>query len=403
MTGTAPLIGVNLLFARPGYTGGTVRYAREIIRALARDARYRLILYTRKGVFAADDPDLAGIPRREFRCPLGLLSRVLVEQVILPLWLRRDDVDVVFSPAFVSPLWGRARKVVTIHDMYYWRYPDFVRPWQRRYWTVMVPWSLRRVDGVIAVSGATRDDVLAAYPWARQKIHVIHHGSDALPSGRPGTRQGNAYCIMVGNVTPNKNVETVISAMDLLTRRGVPIVLRVVGSDHAGCLRRALAARSDIEVDHISTASDEDLACWLSHAVCHVQASRYEGFGLPVLEAMAAGCPVIANDLPVFREICGDAAYLVAMTPESLAHAIETLLGNPELRAQLMARGKERARLFDWARSARETAAVFDLVMDGTPDPGCGSRQRDSARNDLAAGAPPPRRSVEDARGPEPD
>ena len=165
-----PLIGINLLYVRPGYLGGTVRYAHELLRHLVRCDRYRWIIYVQAGAFPVSDPELAKVPRKEFRIRGGLVGRVFVEHIVLPAVARQDRIDLLFSPGFISPLWGDFCKVVTVHDLYYRRFPKFVRFWQRIYWSLFMPASLRAVNAVIADSDSTMSDLVAAFPWAKSKV-----------------------------------------------------------------------------------------------------------------------------------------------------------------------------------------------------------------------------------------
>ena len=360
-----PLIGVNLLYVRPGYVGGTVRYAQELLKHLSQLDRYRLVVYVQKDIIRTDDPALGCIPRREFSILGGLAGRVLTEHLILPFVAQRDGVDLLFSPGFVSPLWGRFRKVVTIHDLYYHLFPQFVRPWQRRYWRLFLPLSLRSVNAVIAVSDSTRTDICAAYPWAAEKVKRIHLGADVL-SRLAGTRvDDRPYCLVVGNVTPNKNIETFLAAFVLLKKNGVDCRLVVAGSDLFGLLAQGLKTiPTTLDVELLEHVEDSTLASLYANALCLIQASHYEGFGLPVIEAMNAGCPVVASDIPVLREVGGNAAvYFPPQSSADLSKVISNLLEDENLRLRLIALGRNNALRFEWRETTRQTAELFDHVL----------------------------------------
>lgn len=335
MSSERPLVGINLLYVRPGYLGGTVRYAHELLRHLVRSDRYRWVIYVQAGAFPVSDPDLAQVKRKEFRVLGGLAGRVLLEQSVLPVVARRDGVELMFSPGFVSPLWGDFRKVVTVHDLYYRRFPEFVRFWQRMYWRIFLPASLRAVDAVIADSDSTKDDLCSAFPWVEHKVRRIHLGADALKvPDSDATEDEVPFCLVIGNVTPNKNIETTVAALSRLKAENISCRLLVAGSDLFGLMEQALRnvhPRPDIEL--LKHASDETLAKLCRRAVCLIQASYHEGFGLPVVEAMAAGCPVVASDIPVLREIGGAAAiYFPVESADALSAAITRLLTEDGLR-----------------------------------------------------------------------
>lgn len=361
-----PLIGVNLLYVRPGYVGGTVRYAHELLKHLARIEKFRWKIYVQQGAFPVVDPLLAEIPKMEFRVIGSLAGRVLLEHLALPLIAQKDGIDLLFSPGFVSPLWGRFRKVVTIHDLYYKRFPEFVRPWQRRYWQMFVPMSIRAADAAIVVSDSTRDDVCTAFPESAKKVRRIYLGADSLPSSQSIPEQINGpFCLVVGNITPNKNIETIISALSILTERQQGIRLVVAGSDLFGFLRTAITqTRIKPDIELLEHVSDELLSRLYAQASCLIQASHYEGFGLPVVEAMAAGCPVIASNVAVLREVCGEAAmYFSPRSPQELADAIQELMATDGLRTCHIDRGREVSANFTWEKTAQETSDLFEKLL----------------------------------------
>lgn len=327
---------------------------------------FRWMLYVQEGAFPMSDPLLAELPKVEFKVIGGLVGRVLLEHLMLPLVARKDGVDLLFSPGFVSPLWGRFRKVVTIHDLYYKRFPEFVRFWQRRYWQIFVPWSIKKADIVIVDSDSTRHDVCIAFPESSQKVRRIYLGADSLPliPSIP-KRADTSFCLMVGNITPNKNIETVVTAFSILKERQQEIRLVVAGSDLFGLLRTALSQitiKPDIELlEHVS---DELLSQLYAQACCLIQASHYEGFGLPVVEAMAMSCPVIASDVSVLREVGGDAArYFSPPVPEALVAAIQELMADDDLRKRQQDKGRKVSANFRWEKTARETSDVFEELL----------------------------------------
>lgn len=368
MRSDLPLIGINLLYVRPGYLGGTVRYAHELLRHLALNDRYRWIIYVQAGAFPVNDPALMRVPRKEFRVIGGLSGRVFIEHVVLPWIAQRDGVDLLFSPGFVSPLWGRFHKVVTIHDLYYRRFPQFVRIWQRRYWQLFLPVSLRIADAVIADSDSTCADLYAAFPWVEKKVKRIHLGADGLQV-QDIKESGNniPFCLVVGIITPNKNIETIVSAFSILKANNVSCRLIVAGCDFFGLLSSRLEhvyPKPDIQLlEHVTDAM---LGRLYASATCLIQASHYEGFGLPVVEAMMMGCPVVASDIPVLREIGGNAAlYFPADSAEALSSVITKMVNEKGLRERLAEAGRMNASRFRWGKVAVETADLFNTVLEG--------------------------------------
>lgn len=365
MSDERPLIGINLLYIRPGYIGGTVRYAYELLRHLVSSGRYRWILYVQAGAFSVDDPELTRVRRKEFHVRGGLIGRVLIEHTVLPVVAHRDGVDLLFSPGFVSPLWGDFRKVVTVHDLYYRRFPEFVRFWQRSYWRLFLPASLAAVDAVIADSDSTKVDLDSAFPWVTRKVRRIHLGADALNSADGEVQDDEPFCLVIGNITPNKNIEATVEAFSQLKAKNISCRLLVAGNDLFGLMEQALKRvhpRPTVEL--LKHVTDATLAQLFARSTCLIQASYHEGFGLPVVEAMAVGCPVVASDIPVMHEIGGDAAiYFPVYSSDALAAAITRLLNEDGLRGRLAAAGKKNASRFRWSYTAEETAKVFAEVL----------------------------------------
>lgn len=365
-----PLIGLNLLYVRPGHVSGTIRYAYELLKQFTQIDKFRWKIYVQKEAFPlADASFLSKFPKMEFEIIGGLAGRVFVEHLILPLLAKRDGVDLLFSPGFVSPLWGRFLKVVTVHDLYYKLFPTFVRTLQRHYWQIFIPRSIHKADAVITVSETTRRDICDAFPRAAKKIRRIYHGADIDLPIAPlpiADWKDDPFCLVVGNLTPNKNIETIVSAFMILQGREEKIRLIVAGSDLFGRLAAALKqSRVKIDVEILEHVSDGILARLYGQACCLIQASYSEGFGLPVAEAMERGCPVIASDVPILHEVCGQAAlYFDPYVSESLAETILVIMKNTQLRQLNIEQGKLIASTFRWEKTAHEICEVFERCFE---------------------------------------
>jgi len=359
-----PLIGFNLIYARAEYTGGTVRYAVEILREVADQGGCRLVVFAQKGVFSTSHQLPATAKLLEYRIPGGLLGRVLFEHLVLPILASRNGVDLLFSPGFVSPLWGSFRKVVAIPDLYYRVYPAFVRPWQRRYWKVLVPLSLRRCDRAMVISESTMRDVSASFPWSAARLRKVHLGADAmgLTHLSPAEVGGEPYCLVVGNITPNKRIDTVLDAFALLADRGHHIRLKVIGVDHFGILRRRIerVGPDRVRLERSEHVDDAQLAALYAGALCLIQASQYEGFGLPVVEAMRMGCPVVATDIPVMHEVAGEAGlYFPVGDGSGLADQVLRLIDDESGRGAIVRASRAQAAKFQWSDTGRAVVKLF--------------------------------------------
>jgi alpha-1,3-rhamnosyl/mannosyltransferase len=246
------------------------------------------------------------------------------------------------------PLGYRGASVVTVHDLSFER-PDSTMGWiDRHVFRLVVPHAVRRADHVLVVSERTRRDVVAAYGIPEQKLTVTHHGVD--PRFAPEGRGGEDYVLFVGAIQARKRPLVALAAA---RAAGLPLV--VVGPEKDRALARALRQGGADVRGYLATA---ELAELYRRAAVLVLPSSFEGFGLPVLEAMASGTPVVAADEAALREVAGDAA--VYAEGDDFARAVRVALAERE---RLSAAGLARARLFSWAETARRTAAVYRELL----------------------------------------
>jgi glycosyltransferase involved in cell wall biosynthesis len=238
--------------------------------------------------------------------------------------------------------------IVTVHDLSFEREPHLMRLADRVLFRTVVPRSVRRAVRVLTVSERTKGDLVELYRVPPEKVVVIPNGVD--PAFRPGPDGRGDYLLLVGAIQERKDP---LAAAEAASAVGLPLV--VVGPAKEPALARDLErAGADLR----GYVAKEELAELYRGAACLVFPSRYEGFGLPVLEAMASGTPVVAADEPALREVAGDAA--VFAPPGGLADGIRRALAD---RDRLAAAGLERARLFSWEAAARRTAAVYREVL----------------------------------------
>jgi glycosyltransferase involved in cell wall biosynthesis len=304
------------------------------------------------------------------RGSVGHLWRVLWTQMALPRCVRRDRADVLINALPEGPIRAPIPQVSVIHDLIPLLYPE-ESPRQRWYVRSFVPAVLRASARVIADSAQTKADVVAHYGLSPEGIVVVppgvNHGqffprSDA---GAETERLGlHAYCLFVGNLRPHKNVARLLEAL-----AQVPGGLTLVVVGHRdprywpALARRAQELGIAGRVRFLGFVEAHRLPLLYSAALAVVVPSLYEGFGLPVLEAMACGAPVIASTAGALREAAGDAALLVDPHDVSgWARAIVQVTDDPDLRAALRARGQGRAAQFSWAATARRVLVVATEV-----------------------------------------
>src|SRR5215212_8810788 len=367
---------------------GTEHYTFELLAALAQlDHQNRYTLYCNRPP-AALPPLGPNFSLRHIPFPR------LWTHVRLSAELALHPPDVLLVPAHVLPLGvllrRRMRTVVTIHDMGYMRFPESHTPAQRRYLRLSTRWSARTASQLIAISNTTRDDLVRYAGAPLNKISVVHHGVSprfqpiedhdliAATQAKYGIRP--PYFLYVGTIQPRKNLARLFEAFASATRDwGLgtgniapnpqsPITnpQLVIAGKHGwltGEIERQstqLFGPDSSTVRFTGYIADEDLPALLSGALAFVFPSLYEGFGMPVLEAMACGTPVLASVTSALPEIAGDAALLIEPEDTSaVADGLARLASDAVLRADLRARGLVRAAQFTWERCAEETLAVL--------------------------------------------
>ncbi len=282
-----------------------------------------------------------------------------------PRWAKRDRVDVFWGPRHNLPLaLSTVPSVVTIHDMVWRRAPETMKPLNWLLDATLMPLALARADGVLAVSAATAAQVRAF--CGRRDVRVVllapRQAARAVPFRHP-----RPYFLFVGQREPRKNLPGTIDGFRRAVDRGLPHDLVLVGPQ--GWKQKGVAefiAESGVahRIIDLGPLSDERLAGVYQSCVALVLASFYEGFGLPLLEAMQYGKPVITSQGGVLAEVGGDAALLIdAHRPETIAAAFLRLWRDPRAYAGLAAQARSRSRLFSWDRTARQTASVLAAAV----------------------------------------
>lgn len=351
---------------------GIGRYIRELVRELGNLPGLELVLwYGRPSRQCYGTP-----PPTATTCALPLSETWLTRlwhrlRLPLPVELIVGDVDLVHGPNFLVPP-ARTPRVVTIHDLSFLLVPELGHPRLVRFLANTVPRMLQQVDAVITVSEAVRQDLLRLYRCDPHRIFAIPHGVSSLftpipaEDGYPllaslGLRQ--PYVLAVGTIEPRKGYPVLLRAAELAATHLPDLQLVVVGSTGwlAEPIEAALrAAEQRGSLVRFRSIGDRTLAMLYSGATAFVTASYYEGFNLPLLEAMACGAPVIATDLPAHREVAGDAGLFVPINaPHELAQAILTLAIDGSLRDRLSRAVRERAQGFTWRRSAERHLEVY--------------------------------------------
>jgi glycosyltransferase involved in cell wall biosynthesis len=377
-------VGLNLIYLVPGETGGMEVVARELIPELVAAApgvRFTAFI-NREAAAAGGGPWGELLPA--VVVPVNARRReqwVAGEQVFLPVLAARARVDLVHSLASTSPFWGPFRRVVTVHDLIYARFPEAHSGLRDRGMRLLVPCGVRRSHRVIADSESTRRDLIELLGTPPSRIDVAPLGLGVVQRAAPlpegPTRErfglgGRRVLLSLSAKRPHKNLLALIGALASIPAERRPLlVLPGYSTWHEAELRAradALGVAGDVRFE--SWVDAEELEGLWALADAFVFPSLYEGFGLPVLEAMARGVPVACADASSLPEVAGDAALLFdPRSEEAIASSIERLLGDAGLVRELRAKGLARARLFTWARTARLTLDSYSRAFGGAPLP----------------------------------
>ena len=346
-----PLIAIDADVLGRRRTGDET-YAASLLRELAPIAdEERIVAITRRPDLVPDGIEPFALPAR---------SQSVRMAIGLPRALHRlapalGHFNYVVPPAYRRPA------IVTVHDLSFESDPELMGRRDRLMFRTFVPRSARRAERVLAVSERTKRDLVEHYRIPEEKIVVTPNGVDPIFQPNGSAPKGPPYVLFVGGIQPRKDPVTAIEA---LARIDGDLRLVLVGDEKRGGdeLRSAIR-RLGLErrVEFAGYVEHEGLASLYRGAACLVFPSRYEGFGLPVLEAMASGTPVVATTAGAVPEVAGDAAVLVEPgDPEAFADGIRQALGDRE---RLVAAGLERARRFTWAETARRTLEVYRELL----------------------------------------
>lgn len=362
------LDGTPLLGQRTGIGRYVHELLQELPRQLDQDDDLRVTAFTLRGrrPLAALVP--AGVGLRHRPAPARVLHETWARAEIPRVGMLAGRVEVFHGTNFVLPPVGRAGGVVTVHDLAYLRHPELVSAASRRY-VDLVPRSVRRAAAVCVPSASVAGELADAYPAAEGKVTVTPLGvssrwtdADQRPE-EAGPRAEPPYLLFVGSVEPRKGLPTVLAALRLLHARGRRDLPRLCLAGPAGwgaeLDTRGLPEGLVVRTGHLP---DDDLLRLVAGASALLYPSRYEGFGLPVLEAFALGTPVIASDIPTTVELVGCDGRLADLFPVGDAEALAALIEKATTATgDAAARGRRRAlaRSFSWERTAALTAEAY--------------------------------------------
>jgi glycosyltransferase involved in cell wall biosynthesis len=344
-------IGIDTWILRANQSGTAVA-ARELVNAMPAD------IHILKPPFR--------FPRRN---KLTTLLNLFVDLCYFHIWLpmRWRHLDVVHYPANIASLWSPFKRVVTVHDLTFIRFPEAFDPLWRTYARLFIKWSATRAHHVITDSEQSKQDLMSLYNIAADDISVVPLGVSprfkAVDPQPVRTKYGLAehYVLFVGDMMPRKNVLRLVDAMEIVQRQHPGIQLVLVGDQRGRYANVVKSKLAGMNAKALGWVPEDDIAGLYSGAEIFAFVSVYEGFGMPPLEAMACGTPVLAsNTLP---DILGDAALLVdPLNVQSISDGFLQLIENEDLRIQLGKNGLKHVMDFTWDRTADMLQQIYQEV-----------------------------------------
>jgi len=376
-------IGLNahLLSLAETYRGaGINRYIHNLLTHLPLvdpDNRYTVFLGDRR--FTSSDLALK-LSRLPTHKPV---VRIFWEQAVQPFALKKEGVDLLHALAFVTPLLSPCPSVVTIYDLGFLLYPESFKRSKRFYLSLFTRLSARRARRIIAISESTKRDVVHLLGVSPERVEVIYCGiegafhpmpQDQVAAFRSKRGLPERFILFVGTIEPRKNLTTLLEAYAMLRRdvrdQEIGNLHLVIGGAKGWFYQDVFARVEELglegEVMFPGYIPAGELPLWYNAAELFVYPSLYEGFGLPPLEAMACGTPVVASNTSALPEVVGEAGLTVdPLDVEGLAEAMRRVLGDEAFRQEMRERGLRRAEGFSWTKTAQETVQVYRRAMEG--------------------------------------
>lgn len=382
-------IGIDARFLTHPQPGGFKTYTEQLVRALLEvDSDNEYVLYVdRPPVADVIAPPASNATVRVVPGTAPFIGMPWREQIGLMMHARRDRIDVLHALCLTAPVYAPCPLVVTIHDTI-WMFPRRFARRQKRgkrslidaYYRYVPAIAARRASAVIAVSHDARSAIVQHLGVPAHRVFVTYEAAAPIYRTLDRTRAidavrqrfglGEGFILALGSADPRKNISALLGAYALLPERLRANHELAIVWTHPLLAEAILAEAHALGIAgrlrFLQHVSNDDLVSLYNAAALFVFPSRYEGFGLPILEAMACGAPVVASNNSSIPEVAGDAALLVdAESPTSIACAIERVMSNAALRDALVARGLQRASSFSWQRCARETVEVYQKIYAG--------------------------------------
>ncbi|MEO8596213.1 MAG: glycosyltransferase family 1 protein [Candidatus Solibacter sp.] len=352
-------IGINALYLIPGKVGGTEIYLRSLLTALAEiDHHNHYFVFTNRET----GPDLVPAQKNFVHLPqvvpgTSRPARLLWEQTVLPLAALRHRLDVLFNPGFTAPLVCPCPQVTVFHDLQHKRHPEYFRWFDLPFWNFFLYWSTVVSRRIVCVSSATTNDLFRWYRVPAEKVCTIPSGVDPRCFEINARRAPEKFLLAVSTLHPHKNLDGLLRAFASFRERH-PDYRLVVSGIHGFFTQELHSLRARLQlgdsVEFPGWVPREDLYSLYARAAAFFYPSLFEGFGLPILEALAAGVPTACSDIEPMTSIAADAALKFdPRLPSAIADTMHALVSDPDLRARLAAAGPLRAAKFSWHTTAQ--------------------------------------------------
>lgn len=286
----------------------------------------------------------------------------------LAYWLNQNKTDLYFSPDGYLSLRAKTPQIPVFHDLAFERYPEGMSKFDAWHYRYFFPRYAQKASHILTVSNFTKEDIVNFYKVAREKITVCYNGVSSVFESPPPFKSDDEYFIYVGSIHPRKNVDNLLKAFEIYKEKSSkPTRLYLIGRkawdfEAVAVTYQTMKHRNDVVFTGYLT--DAEVASYYAGALALCYVSRFEGFGLPIIEAMRAGTAVIASDRNAMAEIAGNAALGVNPdSPENIAEAMLAIASDPSLRARYIEAGKERSRQFSWEKTASVCADTIEKVL----------------------------------------
>jgi len=368
-------VGVNALYLIPGAVGGTEIYLRGLLAALAGiDSANRYFVFTNRETGQEEHPPLVPLQANFTLVPQAVSAvsrpaRIVWEQTALPLAAARLQLDVMLNPGFTAPIFCPCPQVTAFHDLQHKRHPENFRWFDLPFWRFFLFWSAQVSRLVLASSEATAADLRRYYRLPASKERVAHFGVDPAFFDLARRRHPERFLLAVSTLHPHKNLDGLLRAFAVFRRTHPEFRLVVCGmhgffTGPLHDLRESLGLADAVEFP--GWIPREDLYDLYARAWGFVYPTLFEGFGLPILEALAAGVPAACSDIEPLAGIAGDAALRFdPRDTEAMADAMLRIATDDGVRCRLSEAGPRQAALFSWRATAEQTLEALRFAAGG--------------------------------------